>query len=100
MAEAHTATYMVPPATSGSSAVTKLPLRDFSIRRTAASEELAIFEQTPVTDRVSNGWMDNPPLLKPGKTMQIRVSYTIGGRLEFPPLGDEDEQFLKSVHAE
>ena len=100
MVRAHTAIYVVPPGTSMSGAVTQLLPRDFSIRRTAASEELAVFERAPIADRVRNGWMDNPPLLRSGTTMQIQVSYTIGGRLEFPPLGDEDERFLKSIQAE
>lgn len=100
MSNTSSAVYTVPPVCSERSASINLPPFDFSVRRTAASEQLAMFERTSVAGGVNEQWMDNPPLLKPGKTTRIEISYTIGARMEFPPLGSEDERFLKSGSAE
>lgn len=86
--------------TSKSSATAEFAWRPFSVRRTAASEELSIFEREEITERLGVRWMDDPPLLKPSETLLVQLSYTVGGRLEFPPLGEEDESSLKSTSLE
>jgi len=100
MAVSHAGAFIVATTNSKSSVLAEVPWRGFSIRRTAASEELSIFEQEEVTELPSVRWMDDPPLLKPSQTLQIQLSYTIRGRLEFPPLCEEEEYFLKSAGLE
>lgn len=100
MTGASTAVYAMPPAVSNGDLATEPLWRQCSVKRTAASEELSIFEQQRIVDWGNSQWLDNPPLLKPSKTMQVQVAYTVGGRLDFPPLSEEDEQALKSTDRE
>lgn len=100
MAGANTAVYTMPPVVSQNDGATESLWRQFSVKRTAASEELSIFEQQRIADWGISQWLDNPPVLQPSKTMQVQVAYTVGGRLDFPPLSEEDEQALKSTDRE
>jgi len=75
-----------------------------AVRRTAASTELDKFDRSELTeflyrlrDEALSDWLQDPPLLPPKYVVRASVRYRTVGPVEFPPLGEEDEQALNSA---
>jgi hypothetical protein len=74
------------------------------VKRTAASEELIEFELEGLIDCLmrlqqdaEEAWFNDPPLLLPKEVRHVHVEYRLGGRLDFPPLSDEDQKALDEM---
>lgn len=82
----------------------EFPRERGSVSRTATSEVISLYERPQLIDfitrlqDVEEEWVNDPPLLQPTATRHLRVEYHLGGRLEFPPLSEEDSNALNETN--